>query len=245
MKNLIHAKCRKRPVRSIRKKRNSGFKKLLKPCSDNIKRKKKYKRHNRRKRRKRRIFSGKNFIYPPASLTLCTFAGFYDAFFSQFFDKRKAHIGNCSSPVQSPLLLHLNDNMLYHFFFVFGNCKGFHNVRIALNKFCRRKTHGNSGVFCVVINKMHNGVKATVNSTAVFRFVAEVSTSRSFLIFRHVKRVTYKFVYSFIFIGRNRNDRNSKHRFHRVYVNVSAVPGKFIHHIKRKHHRNFKFHKLH
>jgi len=83
----------------------------------------------------------------------------------------------------------------------------------------------------MVLNQVHNGVKTTMDSTAVIIYITKVHGSWRFLIFGNVDGMFYQLVDALIFGSRNRNDRDTKHFLHLVDHNRTAVIPHFIHHI--------------
>ena len=88
-------------------------------------------------------------------------------------------------------------------------------------------------------------MKRSVNRSAVIVHRAEVLPERFFLIFGYVNGVLYKLVNTLVLGSRNRNNRDSEHCLHSIYVHRAAVAGHFIHHIEGDNHRNAYFKKLH
>ena len=68
-------------------------------------------------------------------------------------DKVEPHIRNGSGPVQPALLLHLEDDVLDHFFFVLIQLQGFLNAVVALHQLRGGKTHRDASCLGVVLNE--------------------------------------------------------------------------------------------
>ena len=83
----------------------------------------------------------------------------------------------------------------------------------------------------MVLNQVHNGVKTTMDSTAVIIYITKVHGSWRFLIFGNVDGMFYQLVDALIFGSRNRNDRDTKHFLHLVYKNGTTIFPYLIHHI--------------
>jgi hypothetical protein len=75
--------------------------------------------------------------------------------------------------------------------------------------------------------------------------IAEIRSSWSFLILRHVHCMLHKFIYTFILKCRNWYNRDTKHFFHFIYKNGTAIFPYFIHHVESKYHWHIKLHQLH
>ena len=232
-------------INSSAKSLNSHIKNTGKERSDYSEGQVKHKGHNSHKTGDRRIFSSKYPVYLCTSDMLLALFGLNDCLIADFFNKVKSHVRNGSRTVQSPLTFHLLYNMLQHLFFILVKLQFFKDQLIPLCKLGCCKAYRNPGFLCMVFDQMHNGVKASVNSSSVIIRITKVYFFRLFLIFCHMKSMGYQLVNSLIFCCGNRNYRDSKHFLHPVDNDRTTVFPDLIHHIQGKNHGNIQLHQLH
>ncbi len=107
--------------------------------------------------------------------------------------------------------------------------------RISLRHLRRGKARGDPRRLRVILNQMHDPVKAPVNGPAVFICIAEILSSGAFLIFGHMERMVNQLADSLILGCGNRNHRNPQHVLQLIYPDL-------IHHIQGQHHGNVHLH---
>ncbi len=90
----------------------------------------------------------------------------------------------------------------------------------------------------MVVNQMHNPMKAPVYCPAVVLRVTKILPAGAFLILCHMQCMVDQLVNSFIFRRRNRNDGDSKQLLQLIDPHGTAVLPHLIHHVEREHHRN-------
>ena len=189
---------------------------VLECCADHIECQVEYQRHDPDECGNRGIFSGQDPVDGSASRMLFALSGLHNRTFYQLFDKREAHIRDGCGAVKTPFLLHLDDDMFDHFFLVLREVECLLHVFVALDELSRRKTNRDSGCADVILDQMHDAVKAAVHRAAVIIFVTEIETSGPFLIMCHMDRVPDQFVDSFVFCGGDGDDRNAQDILHHI-----------------------------
>ena len=88
-------------------------------------------------------------------------------FFAYLADEGKTHVRNGCRPVQTPLFLHLGNNMLQHFLLIFGQLKGFQYPFIPFHQLAGSKFGGDSRRLGVVIDQMHNTMQTAMHCPAM------------------------------------------------------------------------------
>ena len=173
------------------------------------------------------------------------FPRFYNRLLANLLNESKSHIGDRCRLIHSALLFHLTNDMPEHFLFILIKFQLLKNPFIPFCKLARSKSNRYARICCMVLDEMHDAVQAAMDRAVVILRVTKIRAPRFLLILRHMKRMIDQFADSFIFRSRNRNDRNSEHRFHRIDMNRSSVFAHLIHHVKCQNHRYIKLHELH
>ena len=224
---------------------NAPFQQALQPRADHAEGQIEHQRHDAHKRRNRRIFSSEEAVDPCAAQLLLALVGLYHSLIHQLVDKVEPHICNGGGAVQAALLLHLQDDMLDHLFFVLIQLQGLLNAGVALHQLCGSKAHRDPRRPGVVLDEMDDAVDAAVNGTAVVILAAEVHPARTLLILCHMDGVIHQLVHALVLGGGNGDHRDAQHRFHLVDVDGAAVAAHLIHHIQCQHHGGVQLHQLH
>ena len=224
---------------------NAHLKNILQKCTDHAESQKENKSHDSDKARNCRILSCQNAVDLHTPQVFFAFFWLYDCFITDFLNEIKTHMGNSRCTVKPTLFFHLFNDMLQCLFFILVQFQTFHNQRITFGKLRCCKTYRNPGCLRMILNQMHDCMKAPMYRTTVFIYITEINWLRTFLIFCHMNGMLYQFINSFILCRRNRDDRDSQHILHLIDQNGTAVFPHLIHHIQRKNHRNIQFHQLH
>ena len=164
---------------------------------------------------------------------------------ADLFNKGKAHIGNGCGTVKTTLCFHLDNDMLQCFLFILVKLKLLQDQMIPLCQLGGCKTDGYACIFRMILDQVHDSMKAAVNSTAMIISITEVLSAGTFLIFGYMHGVGDQLPDSFIFGSRNGDNRNPKLGFHFVDQNGAAVFSDLIHHVEGKYHRDIQLHQLH
>ena len=135
--------------------------------------------------------------------------------------------------------------MLECFFFVLVQVQSFENTGIAFDEFGCGKALRDTGFLCMIFNKDHDAVKASVDRTALVVFVTEIQSSGAFLVFSDMKGMVDQLMDTFILGRRDRYDRNPEFMLHLVNEDGSAVAPDFVHHVQGEYHRDIELHQLH
>ena len=160
-------------------------------------------------------------------------------------DEVEPHIRDGGGAVQTPLLLHLDDDVLDHLFFVLVQLQGFLNAVVALHQLGGGKPHRDARRLGVILDEVDDAVDAAVNRTAVVILAAEVHPARTLLILCHMDGVIHQLIHALVLCGGNGDHRDAQHRFHLVDVDGAAVAAHLIHHIQCQHHGGVQLHQLH
>ena len=147
--------------------------------------------------------------------------------------------------VQTPLLLHLHDDVLDHLFFVLIELQGRLDALVALHELCGRKAHRDVRRHGMVLDQVSNTVDAAMQRTAV-RTVgrAKVQATRALAEPRHVQGVVHQLADALVARGANGNDWHAQQTLEQVDVNGTAVGRHLVHHVERDDHRTVKLHEL-
>ena len=123
MQHLIHT-CRcERLIRQCCQCSYALLQKPLKTCSDYVEGQIKYRKHYHYKARYCRVFACKDAVDTLTSDTLPALLRLYHGALADFLNKRKAHVRNRCTSVETSLLLHLDNQMLYCLFLILVKMK--------------------------------------------------------------------------------------------------------------------------
>ena len=92
---------------------------------------------------------------------------------------------------------------------------------------------------------MDDGMETAVYSAAVVILITEILTKRFFLVPGDMDGVLDQLVHPLVLGGRDWDNRDAQHGFHRVYVNCTAIACQLVHHVEREHSGNIHFEQLH
>ena len=81
-------------------------------------------------------------------------------------------------------------------------------------------------------------------SAAVVILITEILTKRFFLVPGDMDGVLDQLVHPLVLGGRDWDNRDAQHGFHRVYVNCTAIACQLVHHVERNYDRHVRFQKL-
>ena len=213
--------------------------------ADDAERQVEYRRHDCDKAGNCGILAREHAVNTAAAQVGLAFLGLYDRFGADFIDERESHICDCRRAVKSALLLHLADDVLDHFFFIFVKRQLLCNKGLALCQLCCRKSNGDSRRLRMILDQMHDSVEATVDRTALVGGVTKVLSARALLIARYVKCVGDKLVNALVLCRGNGHYGDSQRLLQLVYSNGTAVFSHLVHHVQRKNHGNVELHQLH
>ena len=199
MKHVIHTSCRHPLIHDISQCRNPHIQNILKKCADHTECQEKHKSHNSDKARNRCIFSGKDLIDFHAPEMFFTLFWLHDRLIADFFDKIKAHMSNGCCSVQSTFLFHLFNDVLKCLLLVLIQFQTLHDQGITFCKLRCCKPYRYTGRFCMILDQMHDGMKASVDCAAVFIYITKINRAWRFLVLCHMYRMMYQFINSLIF----------------------------------------------
>ena len=203
--------------------------------------------HDAQKHRYCKILARQHLIKGHAAGVLLTLVRLDHRIFAQVADEIVPGVAQGALPVGSGLFFQLHQGVLQQLLFVFRKVQAFQNGAVPLHQLGRRKAHGNSRPFGVVVDLVHNGVNASVHRVAavvVAVLPAEIRAGRLFLIMGHVQRMADQFINALVFCRTDGNDRNAQLRLQRVDHHGAAVGPHLIHHIQGQHHGNAQFQQL-
>ena len=92
---------------------------------------------------------------------------------------------------------------------------------------------------------MTDGMNAAMYRPTKIIFITKILSSRLLLIFRDVHGMAHQFIHPLIFCCRDWNHWNSKHFFHVIYINRTAISRHLVHHVKRHNSRYVHLQQLH
>ena len=148
-------------------------------------------------------------------------------------------------PIESTFFFHLLYDVFQSFLLILIQLQAVHDQLISLCQLCRCKTDRDSCCLCMILDQMHDCMKASMNSTSVFICITEIYDPWFLLVFRNVKRMLYQFVNTLVLGCRDRYDRNSKHFLHAIDQNRASILSHLVHHVQCKAHRHIQLHQLH
>ena len=167
MNDTAHTYSRKRCIDHRCKCRYSSVKQLLQICSDKSEGQIEDRSHYQNKHRNSGKTSGQHTVYPAAANVLATLTRTHNGITAECGNKRKTHIGYCSSTVKPTLSFHLHNDMLYHLALVLAQIQRRLYTCISLDELACRKAHRNTRSGGMILDKMHYSVQAAMHRTAV------------------------------------------------------------------------------
>ena len=176
---------------------------------------------------------------------LAAFVGLDHRSVYQFLDESKAHVRNGRGAVKPTFRFHLHNDVLQHLLFVFIQGQRIHHPLVTLHQFCGGEANRDPGGFRVVVDQMHDRVKAAMHRTAVIVHIAKISPAGLFLILGHMQRMTRQFIHTLVLGCGNGNHRDTQHGLHLIDADRPAIAPYLVHHIQRQHHRNIQLQQLH
>ena len=93
------------------------------------------------------------------------FCRFYHSFFTELFNKIKAHVRKRCLTVQAPIFFHDMYQLTKDLFFPFRQSQTFFDERIFLHDLCSCKTHRESCFFCIGFDQMNGCMDTSVKRT--------------------------------------------------------------------------------
>ena len=135
--------------------------------------------------------------------------------------------------------------MLQHLLFVFVQGQRVHHPLVTLHQFRGGEANRDPGRFGVVVDQMHDRVKAAMHRAAVIVHITEISPAGFFLILGHMQRMTRQFIHTLVFGCGNGDHRDTQHGLHLINADRPAIAPYLVHHIQRQHHRNIQLQQLH
>ena len=245
MHRRVDFPCRKGVIRQGGQPVNSHCQQVLQAGTDDAERQIEHQRHDAHKGRDGRIFAGEDPVNAVAAELLLALMGLDNGLSHQLVDKVEPHIRNGSGPVQPALLLHLEDDVLDHFFFVLIQLQGFLNAVVALHQLRGGKTHRDASCLGVVLNEMDDAMDAAVDRTAVVVLATEIQPAWAFLILCHMDGMVYQLIHTLVLGRGDGHHRDAQHGLHLVDADGTAISAHLIHHIQRQHHGGIQLHELH
>ena len=166
-------------------------------------------------------------------------------FIHQLVDEVEPHIRDGGGAVQTPLLLHLDDDVLDHLFFVLVELQGRLDALVALHELCGRKAHRDACGLGMILDQVDDAVDAAVDGAAVILLAAEIHPARPLLILCDMERMVHQLVHALVLCRRDGHDRDAQHGLHLIDADSAAVAAHLVHHVQRQHHRRIQLHELH
>lgn len=176
---------------------------------------------------------------------LLALAGLHDGLIHQLVDEVEPHIRDGGGAVQTPLLLHLDDDVLDHLFFVLVELQGRLDALVALHELCGRKAHRDACGLGMILDQVDDAVDAAVDCAAVILLAAEIHPARPLLILCDMERMIHQLVHALVLCRRDGHDRDAQHGLHLIDADSAAVAAHLVHHVQRQHHRRIQLHELH
>ena len=173
------------------------------------------------------------------------FPGPDDALAADLADKGETHVRDGGAAVQTTLSLHLQDDVLQHFFFILIQVQLSEDQGIALDQLAGGKADRKSHARGVILDQVNDGVNAAVHRAAVIVCAAEILTARPFLMSCQMHCVMDQLVHALILCRGDGDHRNPQLCLHPVDVDGTAVSGHLVHHVQGHHHGNIDLQKLH
>ena len=218
---------------------------VLQPGTYRVEREVEDRRHDDEEGGNGSVATGQDLVDADAPPVFLTFFGVYDSLLADLQDEVEAHVGECGTAVEAAFLLHLADDVLDGFLLVLRQVQCFCHEFVAFYQLACGEADRNGGSLCVVLDEVHDGVQAPVNSAAVLRGAAEVLTRRAFIVAGHMDGVAHHLIYALVLHGADGDDGNAENLLHPVDADGSAVASHFVHHIESQHHGDAKLHELH
>ena len=223
----------------------SLLKDVLQPSSYRIESEVENRCHNEQEGRNGCVAARQDFVYSDASPLFVALFWSDNCLLTDLQDEAEPHIGKGGTAVKASLLLHLADDMLDGFLLVLSQIESRSHEFVAFNQLACGKTDWYVSSLSVILDEMHDGVKATMDCSTMFLRTAKVLSSRPFMITGHMDGMPHNLVHALVFHGADGNDRNAENPFHSVDTNGSTITLHLVHHIESQHHRYVELHQLH
>ena len=178
---------------------NAHFQQVLERQTNDAEGEVEHQRHDAHKGRDSGIAAREEPVDPGRAELLLALAGLHDGLIHQLVDEVEPHIRDGGGAVQTPLLLHLDDDVLDHLFFVLNQLQGLLNAGVAFHQLCGGKAHRDPRRPGVVLDEVDDAVDAAVHRAAVVVLTAEIHAAGPLLIFCHMHCMFDQFFNSFIF----------------------------------------------
>ena len=133
--------------------------------------------------------------------------------------------------IEPSLILHLNDDMLYHILLIIIQLKLCDYALITFGNLTCRKSYRNSCCPRMILDKMYYRMNTAVYRTSMVILITEILPHRAFPEMSHMYGMRDQFIHTLIPCRGYRHDRHTEHVFHAVYIDGTAVLPYFIHHI--------------
>ena len=224
---------------------NAHFQQVLECQTDDAEGEVEHQRHDAHKGRDGGIAAREEPVDPGRAELLLALAGLHDGLLHQLVDEVEPHIRDGGGAIQTPLLLHLDDDVLDHLFFVLVELQGRLDALVALHELCGRKAHRDACGLGMILDQVDDAVDAAVDCAAVILLAAEIHPARPLLILCDMERMIHQLVHALVLCRRDGHDRDAQHGLHLIDADSAAVAAHLVHHVQRQHHRRIQLHELH
>ena len=218
---------------------------VLKPSAEGVEGEVEDGRHDEQEGWNGCVAASQNLIDTDASPLFVALLRMHHTAAAHLQDETETHIGECSTAVQSALLLHLADDMFDGLLFVLRQTECLGHQFVSFYQFACCEAYRNADSLCMILDEMHDGMQATMHSATMFCGAAEILTGRAFIVASHMDGVTHDLIYALVLHRADGNDGYAKHLLHTVDANCPTVASYLVHHVEGQHHRNAEFHELH
>ena len=201
--------------------------------------------HDQDKGRDGGVLAGEDLVEALAAPVLLALVGLDDAALADLLDVGIAHIGDGGAPVQAPLVLHLQNDVLQHLALVPVQVQLTQDGPVALHQLAGGEAQGQALGRGVVLDQVGDGVEGAVDRAAVVVGLAEVLAQGALLILRHVDRVLDQLVDALVLGGGDGDHGDPQQLLHGVHVHAAAVAGHLVHHVQGDDHGDVHLQKLH
>ena len=163
------------------------------------------------------------------------FCRFYHSFFTELFNKIKAHVRKRCLTVQAPIFFHDMYQLTKDLFFPFRQSQTFFDERIFLHDLCSCKTHRESCFFCIGFDQMNGCMDTSVKCAyRILRWLivrTEINSSRCFSISCNMNRMIDQLIDSLILYCWDWNNRYTQDLLQLIDPDRASICPYLIHHI--------------
>ena len=125
---------------------------------------------------------------------LFALTGLHNTPFADFLDEIESHVSHCGALVQASLLFHLKHDMVQHLKLVLIKFKLLGNELVALDELAGCEPHGKARHLGMVLDKVHNSMKSSMDGTSVLVGITEILPQWPFLKFTDVVCMAHQLI---------------------------------------------------